>query len=149
MASGRRVEQKQSAKADEPFKGVDAFTKFFADGYWDKINNVTFDLAHGWGHWIANMWGIMANQGQMKYKQQRQKFEEDLGRFQDRDGKSVTPWMVNTKRGILVQNWARETLKLPLGWESITDFIEKPFQAKIAEKLAYAGNLGKTHVTHP
>ena len=136
------MQEKKTAETDEPFKGVDAFTKFFADNYWDKTTNVIFDLAHGWAHWIANMWGMLANQGQMKYKENRRQFEHDLGRFMDRDGNPVTPWMANKTRGILVQDWAQAVLKLPLGWESITQFFEKPFQAKIAEKLAHAGDLG-------
>lgn len=142
------MESKEAAKKDEAFKGVDAFTKFFAEGYWDKTSNVIFDLAHGWKHWLANIWGLMANEGQMKYTESRQAFENGLGRFLDRDGNSVTPWMVNKARGKLVQEWARNVIKVPLGWESITDFFEKPFQGKIAEILAHAGNLGTTQLPH-
>ena len=92
------MQEKKTAETDEAFKGVDAFTKFFAENYWDKTTNVIFDLAHGWAHWIANMWGMMANQGQMKYKGNRRQFEHDLGRFMDRDGNPVTPWMANKTR---------------------------------------------------
>ena len=50
--------------------------------------------------------------------------------------------MAGTARGKLVEEWARDCIKVPLGWENINEFFTRPLFAKLAEKLAFAGDRG-------
>ena len=65
-----------------------------------------------------------------------------LGRFLNADREGITPWMAGSARGKLVEEWARDCIKVPLGWENINEFFTRPLFAKLAEKLSFAGDRG-------
>ena len=50
--------------------------------------------------------------------------------------------MAGSARGKLVEEWARDCIKVPLGWENINEFFTRPLFAKLAEKLSFAGDRG-------
>jgi hypothetical protein len=81
MASGARVESKESTSEEEPYKGKDALTNTFGPEY-DKVARTGADLAHGFANLVKDMIGLISNDGKMKLKPARLHEEQKIGRFQ-------------------------------------------------------------------
>ena len=81
MASGSRVESKESPEEEEPYKGADALTNTFGPQY-DKVTRTGADLAHGFTHLVKDLIGIISNDGKMKLKPARLAEEQARGRFE-------------------------------------------------------------------
>lgn len=133
VASGKRVEKKESNQKDELWAGVDAFTKAYQRPRtrqleWDKIERNLMDDAHGLFNAVTQCLDITGSKNRMKLSQKRRDRETRIGRFLRMQDKA--PFHVSQKMMHKIDELAL-TLRPPKGAAR----IKKPFHPKTRLKI--------------
>lgn len=72
----------KQTKEEEPFKDESVFRKFFGDD-WDMIKRIACDPSHQFYNLVKDLLALVGNYGNMKFKENYLKYEQEHGRFKD------------------------------------------------------------------
>lgn len=115
----------------DAFYDVDAFTTFFPD--FDLLSRVLYDIAHGLGNNIANLFAMALNTGQFNYHTMRRLYEQGtLQRYEDYKQQERMPWFIcPIALAKLKVVEAERYLQVPTSWEPMFDLFASGVPGKV------------------
>jgi hypothetical protein len=121
----------------DAFYDVDAFTTMFPD--FDLLSRVLYDIAHGLGNNIANLFAMALNTGQFNYNNTRRMYEQvTLQRYEDYKKQERMPWFICPRA--LAKLKVLETkrcLQVPTSWEPMFDMFTTGVPGKVHKYTSF------------